>query len=413
MATISPTITINSTPGLQISTDVPAMSYNALVASLGAICFDIDTLYYGSQSYNQLSQPVTYNHYSDQGNAKGFVISIPINPGQFQPAYYVPLQTRGVIIDAQSSIGLTMLANSQIRFIFYGKTTNIAHALDSGPGLDSFKEIEKSLNKGEFFEQHDQEKQQGGQELNFVADDMPAEELKQVLSAIPLIPAIRKQTFIINLTNNTSGNIPISLFNQGDSMVSSIFNATTRYAWDITGASFANPNISLLSYPVGSSDASTLSTGSLQQANAQGLINLLNSLNIGVFWLETSGPNTFVVTWNNNFVYGGLTIGVATTVVNWSNTHSPLAASLVLNVNAVNVVNVITPPNVSGFFNVNNGDIVDGGMGLATVKTLLITRTLLAPPFTVEIIQSITAPAFTFILPFTIDTNYSYNVSVV
>lgn len=415
MATINPTILTSTTPGLQVTTSVPAMSYEGLINSLGPNVFDIDELYYANQMQVQFAYPIKYNNYDNFGNADGETISTPIDPNQFQPTQFVKLKGRGIVFDGQNYLNFLFLAGNAIQFIFYGKQLNISNALNLIGDTDNFKSVAKALGKPGFYDddQHEEKPEpKGTLEIQFVDDDAPKKETS--FSAEPIVQQIRKQTFILNLVNNTSGNIPLILM-QEDNPANNIANATTRYQWDITGISYATPNVTINSYPVGSSGANSSLTGSLLTQNAQGLVNLLNSFNNGIFWLETSGPNTYIVTWNNNVVYGQLSVGVATTSIVWSNTSTNEKISVLSN--AVLIISSVAPPQ-GGTVTVNNGDAITGTgspiLALPILFSFLVTRTSKFPPFATQTIQSIISQGggLFFLTPFTIDAGYTYSISL-
>lgn len=114
-----------------------------------------------------------------------------------------------------------------------------------------------------------------------------------------------KQSFILNILNNTGGNVPISLLNAGNPN-NNIVNARTRYAWNVTAASYSPPTFSIEAR-LSSSQPMQVFSGNANSLSS--LLVALNRLNIGLFWSEISGGNTYIVTWNDSVQYGDLIVG--------------------------------------------------------------------------------------------------------
>lgn len=403
MASISPNITVNSTPGLEITTSTPGMSYEAFINMLGAIVYKIQEMYYGNSILSQLNNPIGYDVFTNQGDTASQVISTPVSPNQYQPTQYVKLKARGVIINSQCAFNFLMLAGNSIQFIFYAERIQVMDVIDHAGYTNNFETVARSLGKPDYF---DDQKEVAPPVIEFVPDE---EHQAQGFVIQPYIQEIRKQSFILNIRNTTSASIPVSLFNQGNP-ADTIANAHTRYQWNLTGVSFSNPTFSLPVWPVGTANVGTLSGSA---SNAQALVLALNQLNGGIFWLETAGPNTYLVTWNDNVVYGDLNIGVVQSVISWSNTSGD--SSMQVNANAVSIINSAAPPQ-SGTVNVNNGDVIDGSyiFGVAPpFSTILIRRTLKLPPFTVNTVYTDVGTSVGGLIPsFIINTAYNYSISL-
>lgn len=156
-----------------------------------------------------------------------------------------------------------------------------------------------------------------------------------------------KETISVGITNNTNGEIPVSLFgNNSDPMDNS--NANTQYQWDITGFSVTNETLILLEYNTTGLGNYSIVTTSFSGTSIQGIINALNNLNLGVFFTTTSGGNTYINSYNNTYSFGTLQI------VNTNQTAS-LSYSMNLNlsndqvdayINAV-LISTFTDPNIS------------------------------------------------------------------
>ena len=120
---------------------------------------------------------------------------------------------------------------------------------------------------------------------------------------------MRNETLSFGITNNTNGLVPVSLFgNDGDIQDNS--NVTTRYFWDVTSYSYdGNNNLSVVATSGG---VTTTFNTTYSGNNLAGVINALNQLNLGGFFLTTSGGTTYINIYSPNFTFGALTIGAST-----------------------------------------------------------------------------------------------------
>lgn len=125
---------------------------------------------------------------------------------------------------------------------------------------------------------------------------------------------LQEQVISFNLTNNTNGSIPMSIMgNYTDVMDNS--NANTRYYWDLTGYSITTENSITIQYRyVGQSSFST-ATVTFSGTSLQSVADALNTLNIGTFFLTTSGGSTYLNNYNLLVVYGSLSIVASTGII--------------------------------------------------------------------------------------------------
>ena len=125
-----------------------------------------------------------------------------------------------------------------------------------------------------------------------------------------------------NITNNTNGTVPISILgNNADAMDTS--NATTQYQWNLTGFSITNENTILLQYKA-SGIIYTFAQLSFSGTTIQSICDTLNTLNLGYFFITTSGGSTFINNYNNNVQFATLQIfnPLTTTALNYQFNYS-------------------------------------------------------------------------------------------
>jgi uncharacterized delta-60 repeat protein len=126
---------------------------------------------------------------------------------------------------------------------------------------------------------------------------------------------MQEEVVSFNITNTTNGSIPMSIMgNNTDVMDNS--NASTRYYWDLTGFSLTTEDTITIQYQyTGQSGFSTASV-KVQGTTLQSIADALNTLNIGTFFLTSSGGSTFLNNYNQNVAYGSLNIIDSTTIIN-------------------------------------------------------------------------------------------------
>jgi len=109
------------------------------------------------------------------------------------------------------------------------------------------------------------------------------------------------------ILNTTNGNVPISLFgNNADSMDNA--NATTQYLWNLTGFSVTNENNVLVQYSGVNQTTLTYAIASFSGNTLQDVVDALNTLNLGSFFITTSGGNTYINNYNQNLIFSQLNI---------------------------------------------------------------------------------------------------------
>lgn len=116
-----------------------------------------------------------------------------------------------------------------------------------------------------------------------------------------------KEVIAINIKNNTSSKVPVSLFgNNADLNDNS--NATTRYQWNLTGFSVTNEDTVEFQAKGPSASSFSIYNKPLSGNNIQSIIDTLNSFELGTFFLSQSGGNTYIENYSDSVVYGYLNI---------------------------------------------------------------------------------------------------------
>jgi hypothetical protein len=116
-----------------------------------------------------------------------------------------------------------------------------------------------------------------------------------------------KETINFNFQNNTNGTVPISVFGNNANTMDTL-GATTQYNWDISSLNFIINNTVSLQYQSVGAPSFTTAVLPLPSQNIQGLLDALNTLNIGFFFTTTSGLSTFLNNYNLNVIFGQLNV---------------------------------------------------------------------------------------------------------
>lgn len=168
-----------------------------------------------------------------------------------------------------------------------------------------------------------------------------------------------KEIINFNIVNTTNGLVPVSLLgNNADQMDTA--NATTSYVWNIGTFVPTTENQILIEYKNTGALAFTTTTVSLSEKSTQGIINALNTLNLGFFFATTSGGNTFINNYNQNIVFG--IVNVFNSAVPQQVTYSLYTTSIGgdnnIFQNAVSQLSVLNPTVSNGIINAVNGDTI-------------------------------------------------------
>ena len=85
-------------------------------------------------------------------------------------------------------------------------------------------------------------------------------------------------------------------------------NATREFRYDVTTFTFTNENSVTIQYKLNSASSFSTFTGILPSKTIQGVLTVLNSLQIGYFNTYTQLGSTYISTYNNNYTFGDINI---------------------------------------------------------------------------------------------------------
>ena len=117
---------------------------------------------------------------------------------------------------------------------------------------------------------------------------------------------IQKTTISLDIQSNVNYPVTINVlgnpFNPLDTS-----NATTQYKWDFTSFVFGTENSLQLQYKEESALNYSIYTNGFTPSIA-GVVAALNQLGIGYFYSYTESGNTYITTYNDNYIFGLLNL---------------------------------------------------------------------------------------------------------
>ena len=220
-----------------------------------------------------------------------------------------------------------------------------------------------------------------------------------------------RETISVSVSNTTNGEIPVSLFgNQSDAMDNS--NANTQYQWNLTGFTITNENTILLQYKT-SGIIYTFAQLSFSGTTIQSICDTLNTLNLGSFFITTSGGSTFINNYNNNVQFATLQIfnPASTTALNYQFNYVGLGMDVKIYVNAIVLYANGTPNTDSGNIPVIAGNLIDfqGGTFATPTGTNYYIYNITTSSY---IYNNTTTSSISFFESFTILANNSYLIGM-
>ena len=220
-----------------------------------------------------------------------------------------------------------------------------------------------------------------------------------------------QEVISFNIVNNTNGTVPISILgNNSDAMDTA--NATTRYQWNLTGFTITNENTILLQYRT-SGIIYSIAQLSFNGTTIQSICDTLNTLNLGYFFITTSGGSTFINNYNNNVAFATLQIfnPASTTALNYQFNYGGVASQTKIYVNAVVQYGNGTPNTDSGNIPVVAGNTIlfQGSTTAIPTGTNIYIYNLTTSTY---IYNNTTTSAINFNQTFNISANNSYLVGM-
>lgn len=149
MPSFAVTITITTTPAVVVTAS--NVTYDEIRRSLGDYVYLVERIYLFSNSFQQISGVVKYEHYDVNGNIKVESLTPTVDPYQTQKSLFYDTKKFDVILNGQSSLDFDLLPNSQIKIEFFTNRLAKRDALDILTP-NNFKELESAMGRFSFFE---------------------------------------------------------------------------------------------------------------------------------------------------------------------------------------------------------------------------------------------------------------------
>ena len=149
MPSFAVTITITTTPAVAVT--ATNVTYDEIRRSLGDYVYLVERVYLFSNSFQQISGVVKYEHYDVNGNIKVESLTPTVDPYQTQKSLFYDTKKFDVILNGQSSLDFDLLPNSEIKIEFFTNRLAKRDALDILTP-NNFKELESAMGRFSFFE---------------------------------------------------------------------------------------------------------------------------------------------------------------------------------------------------------------------------------------------------------------------
>lgn len=148
---IPPTTTTSITPIISVampySIQGSGITYSQFLQSLGKYNYGAEFFYMSATSYQQIGQPVFYNHFDANGNSISTFLPFSVDPYQSQPAIFYETEPDQIILTGLSSLQIYIYPQNTVFFKFFAQITYLGNELDdkqSNSGDNLFEELEKN-----------------------------------------------------------------------------------------------------------------------------------------------------------------------------------------------------------------------------------------------------------------------------
>jgi hypothetical protein len=156
MATVTPLITTGNAPvitvqtsGLSISN--PTITYAQFLNSMGTYNYGAEFFYFYANSFQQITQPLFYNHFDSNGNQISTSLIMTVDPYQNLSGKYLDLNPEETVFDGFASVTFSLLAQSTVFFKMFAAIINNAQGLNQyglSNRADILSELDIDFNDG-------------------------------------------------------------------------------------------------------------------------------------------------------------------------------------------------------------------------------------------------------------------------
>jgi hypothetical protein len=221
----------------------------------------------------------------------------------------------------------------------------------------------------------------------------------------------------LNITNNVDYPVQINILGNPYNLLDTS-NATTEYQYDLTSFVFTSENEVTIQYKLNSAASFSTYSGSFSNPTLQSVVDVLNNLGIGFFSVYSSGGNTYIGTYNDDYTFGQLSLyNSATAQVSYQITQPNAGGSGLINGVSFTLpyttpITVPVTPVFGGSFP-GQTIFVSGTTQSVANTDVIITETSLQT-FQSTIIYNVNyAPLSVFSTSFVAQLSYSYLIQII
>jgi hypothetical protein len=131
---ITPTVSSSSSASLSIvmagQFANQGVTYSQFLQSLGTYNYGAEFFYLSGASFQQIGQPILYNHFDSNGNSVSTVLPFTVDPYQAQPSTYYEVESDQIILTGLSSLNFLFFKNSTLLFKFFATIVYLGNELD-------------------------------------------------------------------------------------------------------------------------------------------------------------------------------------------------------------------------------------------------------------------------------------------
>jgi len=128
MSVYTPTITIASTPAIEIT--AAGLTYDELIASFGNYNYLIRCLFIQALSIDQTLQELTFQTYDSNGQMYIRTVSPPVSPYQYQPSLMMDVREQCIMINGRTSLSFNLLPLETLSLMIYAARDYVGEYLE-------------------------------------------------------------------------------------------------------------------------------------------------------------------------------------------------------------------------------------------------------------------------------------------
>lgn len=148
---IPPVPSVLSSPIISVSMPIQVngvgITYSQFLLSLGTYNYGAEYFYLFASTFQEIGQPIFYNHFDANGNSVTTFLPFAIDPYQSQPALFYETESDQIILTGLSSLKFVIFAGKTVLFKFFATIAYIGNELDDRnlpQGDNAFEELEIS-----------------------------------------------------------------------------------------------------------------------------------------------------------------------------------------------------------------------------------------------------------------------------